>query len=102
MLQFYAQPLPSSYPAVMPLLDELGLAGVVEALVPKRWDNGVTHADVVTVLLLMILDFGGPRPISRVEEWAEQFGIDLLLGIDPAQLHDDKIGYTLDALVPVT
>jgi len=102
MLQFYAQPLPSSYPAVMPLLDALGLAEKVEALIPKRWDNGVTHADVLTVLLLMILDYGGPRPISRVEEWAEQFGVDLLLGIDPAQLHDDKIGHTLDALVPVT
>ncbi|MFO8079454.1 MAG: IS1634 family transposase [Armatimonadota bacterium] len=102
MLPFYAQPLPSSYPAVMPLLDTLGLTEEVEALFPKRWDNGVTHADVLTVLLLMILDFGGPRPISRVNEWAEQFGIDLLLGIDPAKLHDDKIGHTLDALVPVT
>ena len=102
MLRFYAQPLPSSYPAIMPLLDALGLSEKVDAIVPKRWSNGVTHADVVIVLLLMIIDFGGPRPISRVNEWAEQFGIELLLGIDPAQLHDDKIGHTLDALVPVT
>ena len=102
MAQFYAQPLPSSYPAVMPLLDALNFAEIVETIVPKRWNNGVTHADALTVLLLMILDYGGPRPISRVEEWAEQFGTDLLLGIDPAQLHDDKIGHALDALVPVT
>ena len=102
MLPFYAQPLPSSFPAIMPLLDALGLTEKVGSLVTKQWNNGVTHADVLTVLLLMILDFGGPRPISRVNEWAEQFGIDLLLGVDAAQLHDDKIGHTLDALVPVT
>ena len=101
MAPIRAQALPSSYPAVMPLLAALKFTETVDAMLPKRRHNGVTHADAVIVMLLMILDRGGPRPLSKVREWAEQFGIELLLEIDPAQLHDDKLGTTLDALVPV-
>ena len=101
MARVQAQALPASFPAIMPLLRALNFAETVGAIIHKRWHNGVTHADALIVLLLMILDRGGPRPLSKVSAWATQLGIELLLGIDPAQLHDDKIGHTLDALVPV-
>lgn len=101
MCALWAQPLPAAFPAVMPVLDDLRLRDTVDDLVTKQWNNGVDHADALIVLLLMILDYGGPRPLREVSDWAEQFGIRLLLGLDPAQLHDDKITNTLDALVPV-
>ena len=101
MCAFWAQPLPAASPAVMPVLDALGFRDTVASIITKQWNNGVDHADALMVLLMMILDYGGPRPLSEVGEWADQFGISLLLGLDPAQLHDDKIGNTLDALVPV-
>lgn len=101
MCAFWAQPLPAAFPAVMPVLDDLQVRDTVAAIVTKQWDNGVDHADALMVLLLMILDYGGPRPLREVDDWAEQFGIELLLGLKPAQLHDNKIGYMLDALVPV-
>jgi len=101
MCAFWAQPLPAAFPAVMPILDALRLRDTVSDIITKKWNNGVDHADALIVLLLMILDYGGPRPLCEVSDWAEQFGIELLLGLTPAQLHDDKIGKTLDALVPV-
>ena len=101
MLGFWPQSLPTVYPAVLPMLESIGFVEIVEQRIGKLWDNGVSHADVLTVLLLLILDQGRMWPIADVDDWAEQFGIEMLLGIDPAQLHDDKIGYTLDALVPV-
>jgi len=101
MCAFWAQPLPAAFPAVMPVLDALDFRGTVAGIATKQWNNGVDHADALMVLLLMILDYGGPRPLSEVSDWAEQFGTKVLLGLDPAQLHDDKIGKTLDAMVPV-
>jgi transposase len=101
MNDLWPQSLPAVFPAVLPVLRGLRFQPIVEARIGKRWDNGVAHSDVLTVLLLMILDQGRLRPLSQVHEWAQQFGIEVLLGVSPAQLHDDKIGYTLDALVPV-
>ena len=101
MCALWPQALPAAFPAVMPVLDKLQLRETVADLVSKQWDNGVDHADALMVLLLMILDRGAPVALSNVDTWAEQFGIELLLGIKPAQLHDNKIGRMLDALVPV-
>jgi transposase len=100
-MQIQPQSLPSAYPAVMPVLEKLGFVDAVQSVITKQWHNGVDHADALTVLILMILDSGGPRPLYDVPVWAEQFGIEALLGLNPAQLHHDKIGDTLDALVPV-
>lgn len=100
-MQIQPQSLPSAFPAVLPVLEQLDFRAAVDSVISKVWHNGVGHADALIVLLLMILDYGGPRPLYEVRDWAEQFGIQALLGLDPAQLHDDKIGKTLDALVPV-
>jgi len=101
MPTIWAQPLPATFAAVMPVLESLRFRDTASDIIAKQWNNGVDHADALMILLLMILDSGGPRPLAEVSEWAEQFGIKLLLGLDPAKLHDDKIGKTLDALVPV-
>ena len=101
MAQLSPQALPATYPAVMPILESIGFRDSIAGVFNKRWDNGVSHVDVLMVLILLILDHGGPLPLYEVHRWAEQFGIELLMGLDPAQLHDDKIGYTLDALVPL-
>ena len=101
MCAFWAQPLPATFAAVMPVLESLRFRDTAGDIIAKQWNNGVDHADALMVLLLMILDSGGPRPLAEVSDWADQFGIELLLGLDPAKLHDDKIGKTLDALVPV-
>lgn len=95
------QNLPPAFPAVMPILDAIGFRRIIDEHVSKQWDNGVTHSDVLTVLLLMILDRGVPQPLSQIAQWGEHMGIELLLGVPADKLHDDKIGYTLDALVPV-
>lgn len=99
-MRIQPQSLPSAFPAVMPVLEQLEFGDAVSSVIKKQWHNGVDHADALTVLILMILDSGGPRPLYDVPVWAEQFGIEALLGLDPAQLHHDKIGDTLDALVP--
>lgn len=100
MMRVWPTNLPPAFPAVMPVLDGIGFSRIVDEQVSKEWNNGVEHSDVLTVLLLMILDRGAPQPLSQIAPWAEHMGIELLLGVPAEQLHDDKIGYTLDALVP--
>ena len=68
MPSLWAQPLPATFAAVMPVLDSLRFRDTVAEIVAKQWNNGVDHADALMVLVLMILDYGGPRPLSEVSD----------------------------------
>jgi hypothetical protein len=41
-----------------------------------------------------------PAPLVRVSEWAEQWAVEEVFGIDSASLNDDRIGRALDAIAP--
>ncbi len=78
------------------LLRRLDLRGIVDRLLPTESD--VSHGEVVEALVLNRLTC--PRPLYRIDEWAQQIGLDVLTGRDPARLNDDRLGRTLDALDP--
>ena len=81
-----------------PLLAAMGIKDLVDRLVPmqRERDDGVSHGDVVEVLVANRLI--APRPMSRIAEWADGQGVGAMFGIDPELFNDCRIGRTLDAL----
>lgn len=76
------------------LLRRMDLRGIVDRLLPSQSD--ISHGEVVETLVLNRLT--SPRPLSQIDAWARQLGLDLLTGRDPARLNDDRLGRTLDVL----
>jgi transposase len=83
-------------PAVLwlALLRKMDLRGIVDRMLPTQAE--VSHGEVVEALVLNRLT--APRPLYRIEDWAQQLGLDVLTGRDPARLNDDRLGRTLDVL----
>jgi len=100
-MEISGQPLPGHVPLVLPVLRELGVSAKIDELVPQRWNGGVTRGCAAEVLLLCILHPGGPLALFRVKRQVREMGLDVVLGVDADQLHDNKLGELLDALVPV-
>jgi hypothetical protein len=100
-MQVQGQPLPSDAPLVLPVLRELGVSAFVDELAGKQWDNGVSRGQASEVLVSCMLHPGRPLALYRVKEQVRDLGLDVVLGLDADQLHDDKLGDLLDALVPM-
>jgi transposase len=86
----------SALPLVVPILQTLGLRGIVaEHLV------GVNDVDNGTVALILCLNrLVAPRPLYKVEEWLADTIVPAYLGVAAAKLHDDRLGRFLDDLAP--
>jgi len=93
--------LPGNVPLVLPIMRRVGIRERIDELVPKQWDNGVTRGQAAEAILACILHSTGPLALYRVGEYASESGLDVVLDLDAAQLHDDKLGEMLDALVPM-
>jgi len=100
-VQIAGQTLPGIAPLVLPVMRRLGLAARVDGLIPKVWDNGITRGQAAEVLVACILQWDSPLALSRVKDTVSELGLDVVLGVKSEQLHDDKLGEMLDALVPV-
>jgi hypothetical protein len=55
-----------------------------------------SHGQIVEVLIANRLS--APQPLYAFHEWAEDFAVNELLGIDPLKLNDDRLGRALDAI----
>ena len=94
-------PAPGRYlvgalPLVAPVLDRLGLAGIVDRACPMRGRSSLTHGEVVAALVANRLT--APRPLYDVAGWANAYGTNDWLGTPGALLNDDRLGRALDAL----
>src|SRR6266540_3844121 len=58
----------------------------------------VTHGQVVEALVANRLS--SPRPLLRVQDWAHEWAVEEVFGIEAAALNDDRIGRALDAIAP--
>jgi Domain of unknown function (DUF4277) len=101
----YAYALPSvekllgALPVVAQFSRRLDVAGIVDRACPMRAEVArVTHGQVIEALVANRLT--SPRPLLRVEDWAREWAVEEVLGIDPDALNDDRIGRALDALAP--
>jgi transposase len=79
-------------PAIVQYLDDLRVAETVNRVVP--WEGDVPLGTLVEIM--MINRLLAPRPLFRVDEWAQATGVSQYYGLEPGQLHDDRLGRALE------
>lgn len=94
-------PAPGRYlvgalPVVVPVLERLDLAGIVDRACPMRGRALLTHGEVITALIANRLT--APRPLYDVMGWANTYAVGDWLGTPGGLLNDDRLGRALDAL----
>jgi transposase len=96
-------PAPGRYlvgalPLVVPVLQRLDVAGIVDRAAPMRGRASLTHGEVIAALIANRLT--DPRPLYDVMGWANSYAANEWLGTPAALLNDDRLGRALDALAP--
>ena len=76
--------------------DRLGLARLIDEHLPLAPQATVGHG--ATLVALVMNKLSDPKPLYKIEEWAETFAVEPLLGIKPEDLNDDRLGRMLDAV----
>jgi transposase len=94
-------PAPGRYalgalPLVVPVLDRLDVAGIVDRACPMRGRAHLTHGEVIAALVANRLT--APRPLYDVAGWANTYATNDWLGTPGALLNDDRLGRALDAM----
>ena len=77
----------------------LDIRGIVDRACPVRDIAIVTHGQVIEALIANRLT--SPQPLLHVEDWARQWAVPEVFGIEPGVLNDDRIGRALDAIAPM-
>ncbi|HWO62082.1 MAG TPA: IS1634 family transposase [Umezawaea sp.] len=85
-------------PVVADYCRRLDLAGIIDRACPIRDLADLTHGQVIETLIANRLT--SPAPLVRVTDWARDWAVEEVFGIDPALLNDDRLGRALDAIAP--
>jgi transposase len=83
-------------PVAAEFLRRLDLAGTVDRLCPGRDIAHLTHGQVIETLVANRLT--APAPLWRVDDWAREWAVEEVFGIEPELLNDDRLGRALDAI----
>lgn len=83
-------------PVVAEFARRLDIAGIVDRACPVRDLALLSHGQVIEALVANRLT--SPAPLVHVQEWARQWAVEEIFGIDPSALNDDRIGRALDAI----
>jgi transposase len=81
-------------PVISNYLERLGLARIVDELVP--WEGDVPLGTLVEVLVTNRLL--NPKALFRIDAWAQKTGLDTYYGLEAGQLNDDRLGRALERL----
>ena len=80
---------------IFPLIERMNVVRIINQHLPAdpqaEFDYGTTLS------LLMAARLYSPLALRNVAEWAKQTGADILWGIPPEKLNDDRLGRALDA-----
>lgn len=83
-------------PVIKDFCERLGLARLIDEHLPLAPQAGIGHG--ATLVALVMNKLSDPKPLYKIEEWAETFGVEPLLGIVPEHLNDDRLGRMLDSV----
>jgi hypothetical protein len=87
----------------LPLIADFGrrrdIGGIVDRACPIRDVAYATHGQVIETLIANRLT--APRPLVRVQDWAADWAVEEVFGLESGVLNDDRIGRALDAVAPV-
>ena len=90
--------LPPTLPIILPMCRQLGIASIIDQLVPMKSGEHLTHGQVAEFLVLHILQAPHRLPLYELETWAAEHGVETLYGHSADKFNDDRIGRSLDAL----
>ena len=81
------------------IFDTLNIAGVIDRILPKRGSRNLLHSVIIKAMILNGLGFTGQR-LYLFPNFFMTIPTEKLLGKDilPADLNDDVVGRTLDAI----
>jgi hypothetical protein len=85
-------------PVVAEFARRLDVAGIIDRLCPVRDVAILSHGQVIEALVANRLT--SPAPLVRVQDWAAEWAVGEVFGIDAATLNDDRVGRALDAVAP--
>jgi transposase len=85
-----------SLPVIADFSRRLDIAGVVDRACPMRDVGALSHGQVIEALIANRLT--SPKAMVAVADWAHDWAVDEVYGIDPDTLNDDRLGRALDAL----
>lgn len=83
-------------PVLMPIFRRLQVAKVVDRHCPGK--ETVSHG--TTIVTLGINRLMSPKPLYQVDEWMAETVLEDTLGVSADQMHDVRLGRTLDDLHP--
>ena len=87
-----------SLPVIASFCRRLGIAAIIDDLVPIRDVAAVTAGQAAEAMICNRLT--SPAPLVHVGDWARTWAVPEVLGIPALALNDDKLGRTLDAIAP--
>jgi transposase len=76
----------------------VGIAKTIDGACPIRDVAIATHGQVIEALVANRLT--SPTPLLHVEDWAREWAVPELFGMEAATLNDDRVGRALDAIAP--
>src|SRR5689334_7186580 len=83
---------------IKPLLDRAGIGEIVDRCAPMERNRGISNGEAVQVLIMNRLT--SFTPLWRVEDWARDYALKEVTGISPAEVNDDRLARSLDAISP--
>jgi hypothetical protein len=81
---------------IFPLIQRMNVIPIIDQHCPA--DEQAEYSYGSTLSLLMAARLYSPVALSNVAGWAKETGADILWGIPPEKLNDDRLGRALDAL----
>jgi len=83
-------------PLIYPILSDLTVRQIVNAVVPSQADIDLGQIVVVLTLNRLL----APQPLYHVQVWLAETVLPQLLGLAPALVYDNRLGRALDRLYP--
>lgn len=83
-------------PVIKRFCDRLELSRIVDEAIPLATQASAGAGDVLVAMVMNKLT--DPLPLYRIQEWAEESGVEPFLGLQSSLLTDDRIGRLLDRL----
>jgi len=87
-----------SLPVIAEFCRRLDIRGIVDRACPVREVAIATHGQIIEALVANRLT--SPRPLLHVEDWARDWAVAEVFGVEASTLNDDRIGRALDAVAP--
>ncbi|HUP69151.1 MAG TPA: IS1634 family transposase [Acidimicrobiales bacterium] len=87
-----------SLPVVARFCERLDIGGTIDRACPIRDVAIVTHGRVIETMIANRLT--SPQPLLHVQDWAAEWAVEEVFGVEASTLNDDRIGRALDAIAP--